>query len=64
MLEELKKLKELQKTALNRGDFATLNAVNKQIYTIREKLQKLKEKQKQMEKDNKLASKIDTICKL
>lgn len=64
MLEELRKLKQLQKMALNWGDFATLNAVNKQIYTIREKLQKLKEQQKQIEKDNKLADKIDTICKL
>lgn len=64
MLDELKKLKQLQKTALAWGDFATLNAVNKQIFEIREQLQKLKEKEKQIEKDNKLANKIDIICKL
>lgn len=60
-MEQLKELEQLQKIALNVGDFATLNAINEQIYKIREQQRKEKAKQKQQEQDNETHKKIENI---
>lgn len=60
-MNELKELKKQQKIAYDLGDFATLSAVNKRIYELREQRKKEKELKQQQEQDNKLAKKIDEI---
>lgn len=61
MIETLKQLKQKQKQLLQNFDIIELNKINKQIFEIRQQLQKQKEKQKQIEIDNKINQKIIEI---
>lgn len=60
-MEQLKELEQLQKIALNAGDFATLNTINQKIFEMREQARKEKAKQKQQEQDNNTHKKIENI---
>lgn len=52
----------LQKQALKSNDLKTLNTVNKAIFDIRESESKQKATQKELERDNRTARKIEKLC--
>ena len=64
MIETLKQLLQKQKEIFKNGNFKELNAINKEIYTIRQQLQKQKQKEKEIEIDNKISSKINLLMEL
>ena len=64
MIETLKQLLQKQKETLKNGNFKDLNAINKQIFEIRQQLQKQKQKEKEIEIDNKISSKINLLMEL
>ena len=64
MIETLKQLLQKQKETLKNGNFKDLNAINKEIYTIRQAIKKEKEKEKEIEIDNKISSKINLLMEL
>ena len=61
MIETLKQLLQKQKEIFKNGNFKELNAINKEIYTIRQQLQKQKQKEKEIEIENKINQKIIEI---
>ena len=61
MIETLKTLLQKQKEIFKSGNFKDLNTINKQIFEIRQQLQKQKQKEKEIEIENKINQKIIEI---
>ena len=60
-MENLEQLKAQQIKALKTGDYIALNAINKQIFTIREQARKEREQAKQRERESRTDRKILTL---
>lgn len=62
-MEDIKKLQAEQIDAYRAGDFARLNAINKEIFRIREQRRKERAKAREQERDNQTNEKIIEILK-
>lgn len=60
-MENLEQLKAQQIKALKTGDYIALNAINKQIFTIREQARKEREQARQRERESRTDRKILTL---
>ena len=60
-MDKMEELKEMQKIALDTGDFVSLSAINEQIYLLREELRKEKKKAKQEQREKTLHDRIEQI---
>ena len=60
--DELDKLKQAQRQALNGGNLAELNRINKILFDEREKRQRAREKAREQEHEKVLSAKISTFC--
>ena len=60
-MENLEQLRAQQIKALKTGDYIALNAINKQIFTIREQARKEREQAKQRERESRTDRKILTL---
>ena len=63
-MNKLEELKQKRLEALKNYDYVMLNEINKQIFALREKARKEKERQKQLERDAKFDKFVTEKCEL